>query len=395
MSVYIFTGKLGGGKTLCSVARIREKIQAGCRVATNLDLNLVNMFGLNARDLDVIRIPDKPKIHDLEAIGYGNTDYDESRNGLLVLDECGTWFNSRNWNDKDRKPVNDWFLHARKYGWDVILIIQDIKLLDSQAREALAEHTAFCRRLDRVQIPVIGALFKAITGYRLTGPKLHVAKVVYGTSHDDLVADRHVYKGTGLYSCYDTKQLFLSDYPHGVFSYLTPWHTRGRYQVKHDWRFYMRMTRIYWRRFKAPAAMFTGALFGAILSGYLVAGSDQVEADQVEPDQVDQVNQVEVIEEAGPSVQEVFENYRIAAYLEGKSGPLVIIEDQEGRSYTGPQLLELGFRVVVDSNCTVIIRDKIDFYDSHKLIAPNCIEKDWDRPAFDLSQVPSIPVTHF
>lgn len=45
----------------------------------------------------MIRLPDKPSLNDLLAIGVGNTSYDESRNGLLVLDECGTWFNSRSW----------------------------------------------------------------------------------------------------------------------------------------------------------------------------------------------------------------------------------------------------------------------------------------------------------
>ena len=61
------------------------------------------------RKTRVIRIPDKPSLNDLLVIGTGNTSYDESRNGLLVLDECGTWFNSRSWGDKDRQPVIDWF----------------------------------------------------------------------------------------------------------------------------------------------------------------------------------------------------------------------------------------------------------------------------------------------
>jgi hypothetical protein len=398
MAVYIYTGKLGGGKTLCAVARIKEKIEAGCIVATNLDLDLVAMFGHVTDSPRVIRIPDKPKIHDLNLIGYGNTDYDESKNGLLVLDECGTWFNSRNWNDKDRKPVNDWFLHARKYGWDVILIIQDIKLLDSQARDALAEHTAFCRRLDRVQIPLIGALFKAVTGFRLRGPKLHVAKVVYGTSQDDLVSDRHVYKGTGLYDCYDTKQLFLNDYSHGCFSYLTPWHIRGRYQVPRNLEFYMRMTKIYWKRFKAPAAMFTGALFGAVLSGYMFARAEPVEADHT-------FAQAEVIsnnpgatdpapvlddDEPAPTVAEIFADYRISGYMQSDSKVVATIRSPDGQDYTSSQLEELGYFVMVENNCTVTIR-AVTWSDSHTLIAPNCTIRPHDKPAYDLSKLKNVP----
>ena len=41
MSVYCVTGKLGNGKTLVSVGRIRDALKKGLRVATNLDINLL------------------------------------------------------------------------------------------------------------------------------------------------------------------------------------------------------------------------------------------------------------------------------------------------------------------------------------------------------------------
>src|SRR5690606_40373602 len=155
MAFYFVTGKLGNGKSLVSVSRIQEKLRAGLPVATNIDINLQAMFGKMAKDIHLIRVPDKPSVFDLNAIGRGNETYDESKNGLLVLDECGTWFNARNWQDKSRAHVNAWFLHARKLGWDVILIVQDISIVDNQAREALSEFTAFCRRLDNIRLPLI------------------------------------------------------------------------------------------------------------------------------------------------------------------------------------------------------------------------------------------------
>jgi hypothetical protein len=266
MAVYVVTGKLGGGKTLLSVKQIQLRLQAGAPVATNLDLNLVHLIGKNAKNTRVIRIPDKPSIDDLTAIGYGNKEYDEAKNGLLVLDECGTWFNSRNWNDKTRKPVNDWFLHARKLGWDVILIIQDVMLLDSQARSAIAEHTVFCRRLDRMGIPFITPLIKAITGVRLTLPRMHIARVVYGITKDDLVVDRWVDRGSSLYASYDTKQLFLDDYKHGAFSMLPPWNIYGRHSAAKTWKNTMRITKILWRRFKSPVALGAGMLIGSSMA---------------------------------------------------------------------------------------------------------------------------------
>lgn len=262
MAVYVVTGKLGGGKTLISVKRIRDKLQAGRIIATNLDLNLQHLISPFNRTARVIRIPDKPSIDDLTAIGKGTDSYDEEHNGLLVLDECGTWFNSRNWNDKGRKPVNDWFLHARKLGWDVILIIQDVSQLDSQARAAIAEHTVFCRRTDRLTVPFLGTAIKALTGYRITLPKAHLGRVVYGISESDLLVDRWAARGLDLYAAYDTKQAFLDEYPHGSHSLLPPWFTHGRYMAPRNWKFTMRLTKIYWKRFRAPLALGVGCLLG-------------------------------------------------------------------------------------------------------------------------------------
>ena len=48
---------------------------------------------------------------DLDAIGHGNPDsYDESLNGVLILDELGTWLNSRSFQDKNRADLLDWLI---------------------------------------------------------------------------------------------------------------------------------------------------------------------------------------------------------------------------------------------------------------------------------------------
>lgn len=263
MSVYIVTGKLGNGKTLVSVGRIRDALHAGCKVATNLDLNLLAMFGRKAKNLNVMRIPDKPTIGDLNAIGrgYDGREYDESRFGLLVLDECGTWFNSRNWQDKNRKDVNDWFLHARKLGWHVYIIIQDISMLDSQARDAIGELLVSCRRLDKLRLPLVGGFIKTLTGFNLTMPRIHRAKVTYS---DGLLSDVWTYRGNDLFACYDTRQSFIADYPHHTHCLLTPWHL-SRPRVPLTLVNVMRITKIYWKRFASPVALATGLLLGAFL----------------------------------------------------------------------------------------------------------------------------------
>lgn len=227
MASFIVTGKLGAGKTLVTVGRIFEYLAQGRRVATNLDLSLEKYLRPSSKK-SVVRVPDKPSLFDLESLGSGNDSYDEEKNGLLVLDELGTWFNSRAWQDKTRSGLIDWFLHARKHGWDTMLIVQDIAMIDAQLRGSMAEHLVVCRRLDRMKIPYVGGLIKSL-GFKGTLPKIHRAKVHYGESEADLVADTWTYRGKHLYPAYNTKQVFSPLYAHGAFSYLSPWHTTGRF----------------------------------------------------------------------------------------------------------------------------------------------------------------------
>lgn len=278
MSVYIVTGKLGNGKTLVTVGRIRDAIRAGCKIATNLDIDLKAMFHRQAKNIQLMRIPDKPTIDDLNAIGkgYDGKEYDESKFGILVLDECGTWFNSRNWQDKTRKDVNDWFLHARKLGWHVYIIIQDISMLDSQARDAIGELLVTCKRLDKLRVPFIAPIVKMFTGFNLTMPRIHRAKVTYA---DGLVSDVWVYRGNDLFRCYDTRQSFIQNYPHGTHCVLTPWHISGRYAVQMNWSNKMRLTKIYWKRFASPVALATGLLLGAF--AMLLQSSPAISTPQV------------------------------------------------------------------------------------------------------------------
>lgn len=228
MAVYFVTGKLGSGKSLACVSKIRDYLSDGRRVATNLDLELDQMFTYSKSS--AVRLPDKPRAEDLAALGPGydaddDRDYDEKRFGLIVLDECGTWLNSREWNDKERRKLIDWFLHARKHRWDVMFLIQDIESCDAQIVRSLCEHLVVCRRMDRFKVMGISL------------PKMHIANVYYGRSTEVRV-ERWTYKGADLYSTYDTRQVFrdgvdyLASGPvdmRASYTMLSGWHLKGRY----------------------------------------------------------------------------------------------------------------------------------------------------------------------
>lgn len=219
MPVYSVEGKLGTGKTKFAVWRAQEALRAGRRVASNVTLYLEHLTP--ERSSHYIRIPDKPTSFDLAAIGHGNPEsYDEEKNGVLILDELGTWLNSRTFQDKDRGSVVDWLIHARKLGWDVYLIVQDANMIDKQVREALVEYQCRCLRLDKIRIPVIGKILGAFVkgwGYL---PRMHLVTARVGYGQGAIVAERWTYRGDDLHQAYDTRQVFTADWPHGAHSVL-------------------------------------------------------------------------------------------------------------------------------------------------------------------------------
>lgn len=227
MAVYSVEGKLGTGKTKFAVWRAQIALREGRRVASNVDLQLDGLVPKLPR-ARYVRIPDKPSAFDLEAIGHGNPEsYDEDLNGVLILDELGTWLNSRSFQDKGRAPLLDWLIHARKLGWDVFLIVQDAAMIDRQVRESLIEYSARCLRVDKVRIPFVGGFLNDLggaLGFKRWGcfPRLHLVSARIGVGPTAVVVERWQYRGDWLHKAYDTRQVFRADYPHGAHSVLHP-----------------------------------------------------------------------------------------------------------------------------------------------------------------------------
>jgi len=228
---FAFTGKKGTGKSKHAVLKARDRyLSKGRPVATNLDIDLSAMFGPRSR-ITYIRVPDKPCEFDLLAAGHGNPDsYDEDKNGALILDELGTWFNARTFNDKGRAGALDYLAHARKHGWDCFYIMQDIAQVDKQLRESFIEQTVRHTRFDKVRVPFIGGFLSLLFGEKVGYlPRFHAAVSRAGTNSQDLVCDRLFFKGKDIEGCYDTRQVFQASYPHGTHSVLSPWHREGRF----------------------------------------------------------------------------------------------------------------------------------------------------------------------
>lgn len=256
MAVYFITGTLGCGKTLCTVGKIRDYLGQGRRVATNLDINLNALCKTDSK-ISITRVPDKPKLSDLTALGTGCEEANESRYGLLVLDELGTWFNSRNWHDKGRLEVIDWFLHARKLHWDIYFIVQSMDSLDGQLVQALCEHLVICKRTDRLTLPFIGPLLKTL-GCDKVLPKIHVASVYYGQTDTAMKVDRWWYRAHDLYPAYNTDQIF-DDESHAIHSVLPAYYLNNVALIDHHQAQIKKLTKIDVRPKPLPASYKTMA----------------------------------------------------------------------------------------------------------------------------------------
>ena len=242
--VFCVTGKMGSGKGLIGVAQIDDYLQRGRRIATNCDLFLHNLLPKTDKSARVTRFPDHPSIEDLYSIGSANETYDESKNGLIVFDECVKWLNTRNYRDKEYKDHRmqfiEWIVHTRKLGWDVYLLVQDVSVLDKQIRDLVIEHIVYCRRTDKMQIPYIGFIFRFFGVERIL-PQVHIGAVYYGMDRNAIRVDTWISYGSKYYSAYDTKQRFNAAYPHAIHSLLPPYYTHYKSLSKRGFKFVMRL----------------------------------------------------------------------------------------------------------------------------------------------------------
>ncbi len=277
MGVFIVTGKLGQGKTLLMASRIDLALAEGRQVATNLDIhvNKLPSIARSNRSIRLVRVPDKPTAADIESLGYGCSpdNYDESKFGALVLDECGTWLNSREWNEGGRRELLDLLLHIRKRGWHVYLIIQDISMLDKQVRKAIAEHVVYTKRLDNIRVPLVNAITKVCFGRETKLPRMHLGIVKLGDQQHSLIVDRWTMHGNAYFDMYDTRQVFQSDYPHGVFSVLPPGYLAGYRRVKWGISSIMRITKIYLRKYSLIGLVSFAGTIGLGLGLWLAPGA--------------------------------------------------------------------------------------------------------------------------
>ncbi len=146
----IYDGTPGTGKSLHVVDDIRSYLRRGCNVIANFDFRY-DLMGKRCKGEFLKRVnsdlyyPDwvmeYGKLHNVNKDGsvrMGQT--------LLVIDEAQNLFDARQWNASGRREWNEFFAVHRHYGFDIILITQNIKSLDKRI-QANAEFEVLHRNM--------------------------------------------------------------------------------------------------------------------------------------------------------------------------------------------------------------------------------------------------------
>lgn len=274
MAVYAVTGKLGAGKSLYSVFKIQQYLFQKRRVAANFDISIAKLLSPDNKTANVCRLPDMPTADDIKALGRGDgmpedSDfYDESKFGVIVLDEAALWLNSHDYNKGGRRDLFNLFILIRKMCWDVYILIQNIDVLDTQLRKSICEHVVYLMRLDRVKLPIISQLGYILTFGFWSGhlPRMHHAVIRYGVGVNAMRVGSEQFRGTTLYGAYNTRQKFYENsQSQGTYCTLPPWYTRVRLPASPFNRaFVMRLTKIYWKRLNRLLCVLLGGVLVAV-----------------------------------------------------------------------------------------------------------------------------------
>lgn len=162
MTISLYSGTPGSGKSLHATDRIYKRLRRGLPVIANYNLN---------RD----KIPNPELFHyvdnaeltpdavmDISREWFENHRFGEDR-VLLVIDECQLLFNSRSWQQADRMAWIQLLSQHRKAGLSIILVAQFDKMIDRQFR-ALLEYEYMHRKVSN--FGVVGWLMSLVVGGR-------------------------------------------------------------------------------------------------------------------------------------------------------------------------------------------------------------------------------------
>lgn len=131
MSISLFTGTPGSGKTLHLTDIVLSDLERGVNVISNYNINVDH---IKCKGIYTYLPDDKITVRYL--INFARLNHKKGKEGStkIVLDEAQLKFNARAWQEKNRVLWNKFFTVHRHLGYDIILATQKDAYLDSQVR---------------------------------------------------------------------------------------------------------------------------------------------------------------------------------------------------------------------------------------------------------------------
>lgn len=124
-----FTGTPGSGKSLHAAKEVIWASRRGCAIVTNTPLRVKPRGGMVY--IEHLRSPEEfLATSPIKRI----VDARREHGALLLIDEAQIFLNARDWGDEGRREWISFFTQHRKLGFDIILVVQDLHMLDKQIR---------------------------------------------------------------------------------------------------------------------------------------------------------------------------------------------------------------------------------------------------------------------
>lgn len=200
MTVFLYTGTPGSGKSLHMAEQIYFRVRSKKPVIANFEIATDRV----KHAVDLFAYVDNEQLTPQLLTDFARAywaDKPVKEGGIqLYIDECGVVFNPRDWNAPMRKQWVKFFTQHRKLGYDVYLVAQTDGMVDKQIR-ALVEYEVKHRKVNN--FGWVGRLFNIVAFGK---PVICAVTYWYGMKQR-LSADFYI----GLkrfYTIYDTMRLF-------------------------------------------------------------------------------------------------------------------------------------------------------------------------------------------
>jgi len=136
--ITVYTGGVGSGKSYHALLEGLKRVYCipSKYVVANFPMKLSRNLRKRRREIERWIYMEEIDVDKLIRIAVEKNAIGKESKILLIIDEAGLFFNSRDWmiKSQERKEWIKFFSQSRKIGYDVILVTQESRMIDRQIR---------------------------------------------------------------------------------------------------------------------------------------------------------------------------------------------------------------------------------------------------------------------